>query len=55
LPGEYNLKNTHLWRQPALKFQKEGKYTNYDSKTDEAKATQMVGFYDVYKQMMGVQ
>jgi hypothetical protein len=38
LPGEYNLKNTHLWRQPALKFQKEGKYTNYDSKTDEAKA-----------------
>jgi hypothetical protein len=25
------------------------------AKTDEAKATQMVGFYDVYKQMMGVQ
>lgn len=25
------------------------------AKTDEAKATQMIGFYDVYKQMMGVQ
>jgi hypothetical protein len=25
------------------------------AKTDEAKATQMIGFYDVYKQMTGVQ
>ena len=37
LPGEYNLKNTHLWRECALKFQKDKRYCDYDVKTDEAK------------------
>lgn len=37
LPGEYNLKNTHLWRESALKFQKDKRYCDYDNKTDEAK------------------
>ena len=37
LPGEYNLKNTHLWRECAIKFQKDKRYCDYDVKTDEAK------------------
>ena len=37
LPGEYNLKNTHFWRESAIKFQKDKRYCDYDVKTDEAK------------------
>lgn len=37
LPGQYNLKRTDLWRQPALSFQKDKQYVNFHEQSEDYK------------------
>ncbi len=37
LPGQYNLKNTYLWREKASKFQRDKRYSDYEEGTAEFK------------------
>jgi hypothetical protein len=37
-PGKYNLKNTHLWRGPAIKWLKDRRYTDFSRTSKEYKA-----------------
>jgi hypothetical protein len=36
-PGKYNLKDTYLWRQPAISFDKNKRYCNFPEKSEEFK------------------
>jgi len=38
LPGQYNLKNTNLWRKRALKFQTDKRYSDYEDESPEGKS-----------------
>lgn len=37
IPGEYNLKRTDLWRQPAISFQTNGKYCEFHEQSEDYK------------------
>lgn len=37
LPGQYNLKRTDLWRQPAIKFQKNNTYCDFHEQSEDYK------------------
>ena len=37
LPGQYNLKRTDLWRQPAIKFQKDKTYCDFHEQSEDYK------------------
>lgn len=37
LPGQYNLKRTDLWRQPAISFQKDKQYVNFHEQSEDYK------------------
>lgn len=36
-PGEYNFKNTEYWKQPAIKFEKDGRYCDYEPSSQDYK------------------
>jgi hypothetical protein len=49
LPGQYNLKDTHVWRERALHFQEHKKYTLLDENSVEYKS-----FFKEEKRKIGV-